>query len=260
MSSFWPDQKEQPWFFSLGVVVLALLAIFLAAKAWNEMAMHPQIGVAPITPNVITIDGEGKMTAQPTLAVVNMGLYSEGATVVATQTENTRKVNAIIAAVKALGVKDADVQTSNYNLNPRYDYQNNKQTLIGYSVSQTVDVKVRDLSKVGDALTAATQAGANMINGVSFTIDDPSQLKQEARAKAVADAKTKAEELAKALGVSLIRVTAFSESSDQSQPPMPMMAYRTDAAQAPVAAPAPDIQSGSLDVTSHVSVSFELGR
>ncbi|HEU0050613.1 MAG TPA: SIMPL domain-containing protein, partial [Patescibacteria group bacterium] len=183
--------------------------------------------------------------------------YTEGTDVKTAQTQNTDKVNAIIKAVKALGVSDADVQTSNYSINPKFDWNNGKQTLLGYSVTQTVTVKIRDLSKVGEILAKAGELGANQVNGVNFSIDDPSKIQQEARKKAIDDAREKADELASSLGLHVVRVVNFSEMGNN---PIPIMPYAKSVAlgMGGGAAPAPDIQSGSLDVTSNVSITFEI--
>lgn len=251
-----PTWKENPTFAVLLSIVAIALTVFIGVKAWNGVAEHDQIGRAVRDRDVITIDGEGKVTSKPTLAKIDVGLYSEGLTVPVVQADNARKVNAITAGLKALGIKDADLQTSNYSISPKYDYTNNTQHVVGYTVSQSLTVNVRDLAKVGDAIAKATELGANQINGVNFTIDDPTEQKQLARTKAIDDARKKAQELADAMGVKLVKVVTFSESSYPNPSPMPYAMVRMDSAG--VSAVAPDIQAGSLDVTAHVSVTFEI--
>lgn len=236
--------------------VAVLLIIFLAImsfKAWRE-ATH--VGIAPNPRDTITINGEGKVSAQPTLAQVSLGMYSEGTNVPTVQQQNTQKVNAIIDALKGMGISSDDMQTNGYSIQPKYNYDNGKTTIDGYSVSQSLNVKVRDLTKVGDVIAKAGELGSNQVNGVTFTIDDPSSVQQQARAKAIDDARKKADELAKTMGVTLVKVVTFSESSGGAIPPMP---YARDASMLSAAAPvAPDIQPGQLDVTSDVSVTFEI--
>ncbi len=240
------------------VSVVLLSAAFLMVSRANNLALeHKYIGSVPNQRNTISIEGEGKVTAKPTLGQISAGLYTEGSEVPAVQAENSSKVNAMIAALKAEDIAEVDIQTSNYTISPKYDYKNNTQHVIGYMVSQNIEIKVRDLAKVGTILARVGQLGANQVNGVNFTIDDPSVLKQEARRKALADARSKANELAQALGVEIVRVVTFSESGGL---PNPMPFYRAEAMAAmPFATPiAPDIQTGSLDVTSHVSVTYEI--
>ncbi|MDO8584454.1 MAG: SIMPL domain-containing protein [bacterium] len=258
MNSFWPTWKENPLVAALITVVLVILAIFLGLRAWNMVAEHGAIGRVPIVRDTISIEGQGKVTATPDIARVELGVYSEGTDVQRTQTDNTKKINAILDAIKKAGVSADDMQTSNYAISPKYNWDNGRQTLIGYTVSQNVTIKVRDLKKVGDILTQAGALGANQINGVTFSVDDPSKLQQQARTKAIEDARSKANELADALGLKVTRVVDFSEASSQPGYPIPMMAKQDAAMGMGGAASVPDIQSGSLDITSNVSVTFEI--
>ncbi len=248
--------NTKPVIIVAAVVLLGLFA-FLIAKTRNELAVHRTIGRPADVRDTFTIEGEGKVSGTPTLAEISFGLLSEGSDVAKIQKDNTQKVNAMIAAVKQLGIAEKDIQTSQYSINPKYDYRDGASKIIGYQVSQSVNLKLRDLSKIGDVLTKVGQLGGNQVNGPSFTIDDPSSLKQEARMKALEDARKKAEALSDVLGVKIGRVVTFTESSNNSGP-IPMM-YREMAAMdasAPVANPT--IQAGSLDVMSNVSVTFEV--
>ena len=236
--------------------VAIILVVFLGVQAWKTVLEAREVGHEPAGRDTITISGEGKISAQPTLAEVNLGLLSEGRDIPATQEDNAKKVNAIIGALKGLGIAEADIQTSNYSISPRYEYTDGRQNIIGYSVSQNLAVKVRNLSQVGTVVSKAGELGSNQVNGISFTIDEPSAIQQTARKEAIADAEKKARELASALGVNLVRVVGFSESSPGS--PVPPIYYsRLDVAEA--AAPvAPEIQSGELDVTASVTVTYEI--
>jgi len=248
--------KDNPVLSNMLIAVAALLVVFLAAVSYKTLLESHQVGFAPRVADTFTISGEGKVSGQPTLAQVGVGLYSEGTDVATVQTTNATKLNAVIDAMKQMGIASDDLQTSNYNIQPKYQYTDGNQTVVGYTVSQSVNIKVRDLTKVGAIVSKAGQLGANQVNGVTFTIDDPSELQQQARAKAIDDARKKADELAKAMGVTIVRITTFSESSNTPTPP-PIYAYR-DAVGAAPAPVAPDIQSGSLDVMSNVSVTFEI--
>jgi hypothetical protein len=232
-----------------------ILVAYLGVQTWKGAAEIRQVGFEPRGRDTFTIEGEGKISAKPTLAEVDLGLFSEGRDVPVVQDANAKKVNAIIAALKQMGVADDDIQTSNYNIAPKFEYTEGVSNVVGYTVSQNLNVKVRDLDKVGAALSKAGELGANQVNGVRFTIDDPTVVQQQARTKAIEDAKNKAQELANAMGVKIVKIVTFSESSGGTTPPM--FAYRAlDSAQA--AAPVPDIQTGSLDVQANVSVTFEI--
>ena len=252
-----PSYKEQPVMAALVTLFFVSASLLMLAHARNAQLERKYIGQIPDQRDTITIEGEGKVTSKPTLARVNLGLYSEGADVPTVQADNTRKVDAMIAGLKDLGIAEADLQTSNYSIAPKYDYKDGSQRVVAYTVNQSLTAKVRDLSKVGTVLSRVAQLGANQVNGVEFTIDDPKSLTQEARFKALEDARAKAQELATALGVEIVHVVTFTEAVGTPSNPTPM--YRTEVMnQAVAAAPVPDIQPGSLDVVSHVSVTYQI--
>lgn len=242
----------------IGVVALVIVA-YVGVLTWNAVETHSTIGRPPDVRDVITLSGEGKVTAKPDIAYLSLGIFSTGADVASTQKRNTEQMNAITSAMKAFDIKDEDLQTSNYSVSPEYDYRDGKQTLRGYRVSQNLSIKIRDLSKIGDILAKAGELGSNEIYGVTFNVDDPTELESQARDEAISDAKDKADALARQLGVRLGRIVSFSEDgyvptamrSDYS-------AYAKEQAMGVGGAPSPDIQSGSLDVVKNVSVTFEI--
>jgi uncharacterized protein YggE len=239
----------------LSGLLLAVLSIFVIAKTRNTFLERDYIGKAVQDRDTITVSAEGKVTATPDLANASLGVFSDGVTVAAVQAANTQKMNAIIDGLKKSGIKDEDIQTSNYNLQPKLDWNSSVQRILGYTLTQTINVKIRDLTKVGDVLQMATTLGANELYGVQFTIDDPTLLQDEARIKAINKAQMKAEALANATGLHLIKVVSFSESTDGSNPPVP---YLDRAVMNEQKAAAPTIAAGSLDVTTNVSVTFEV--
>jgi len=242
----------------LGLLAIALI-IFVGAEARNAFQQYGTIGKEPHQRDTIAIDGMGKISATPDVAVVNLGVTSDGTTVQAVQKQNTDKMNAIIDALKAMDIVAKDIQTSNYSIYPKYDYSNGKQNIIGYTVSQNVTVKVRNLDKTGDVLAKAGELGMNQSGGVDFTIDDPTTLQAQARDKAIDDARQKAKQLTDKLGVSLGKVVTFTEGARNDIVPLPMMKAMNAAVGGGVAsAPSPQIQSGSLDVISNVTVTFEV--
>jgi uncharacterized protein YggE len=223
---------------------------------------------AGITPgNTISVSGYGESYSTPDIATFSYSVVSEKPTVADAQADATAKANAITAYLKSAGVDEKDMQTSNYSINPQYDYGTSvcaggycppgKQTLRGYEVRQTTTVKVRDTSKAGDLLAGIGTKGATEVSGLQFTFDDPQQGQVEARTKAIADASAKAKELAKELGVSLVRVVSFNESSGGA--PVPMYAKAFDsAAGSAVAQSAPQLSVGQNKVTDNVSVTYEI--
>lgn len=249
------EMKDKSMLSGAWTAVAIVLVVFLGAQAWKTVLEGAEVGREPAGRDTITMTGEGKISAQPTLAEVNLGLLSEGRDVPATQSDNAKKVNAIVAALKGLGIAEADMQTSGYSISPRYEYVDGRQNIIGYTVSQNLAVKVRNLTQVGAVVSKAGELGSNQLNGVTFTIDEPAAVQQAARKEAIADAEKKALELAQALGVKLVRVVGFSESTPGSPTP-PMFYDRLEAQAANVVAP--EIQPGELDVKANVSVTYEI--
>jgi uncharacterized protein YggE len=167
-------------------------------------------------------------------------------------------MDAVIAAVKEEGVEEKDIRTQQFSLNPVYDWTEQGQVFRGFEASQSLMVKVRDLDKAGTVLGAATTAGANQAGDVQFTIDEPEALQAEARAKAVAQAREKAEELAKTLGMRIKRVAGYNEGGGYGAP-MPMMrAAMADESQAANQKMEMTLPAGEQDVTVNVSISYEL--
>ncbi|HWR00169.1 MAG TPA: SIMPL domain-containing protein [Candidatus Methylomirabilis sp.] len=239
----------------LGILCAALI-VYVGIKAWNGYSEHYRIGIAVRDRDTITVGGEGKVSTTPDIARVSLGVQIDATTVKAAQAENTKKMNAIIDAIKVLGVAKEDITTANYSIYPKTEWNDGKSTIIGYTVSQNMSVKVRDLDKVGDVLAKAGELGANQVGGISFTIDEPKLLQDEARLKAISDARKKADVLAKQLGLTILKVVTFSESGGPMPSPMPYYAKSTDMA-LEAAAP-PQIEPGQQDVVSNVNVTFEV--
>ena len=243
----------------LAAVFLIVLSVFFIFKTRNASREYGYIGRAPLNQYTVTIDAEGKVSGKPDVAVINLGVQSESATVKVAQGDNTKKMDNIIKAIKDNGVKDEDIQTTNYSIYPKYSYDQNRGTsnITGYTVSQSVTVKVRDLDKTGTILAKAGDLGANTVGGVQFTIDNPDALKAEARQKAIDNAKAKADELFKKLGVGAGRIVSFNEYSAGTGGPV----YYKEAmgmGGAAMDSAAPSIQSGSLDVVVNVTLVFEI--
>lgn len=215
--------------------------------------------VAPM-PGTITVSGEGEVTVAPDIAELSFGVTTGPQTTAKAATDKLSKdMNAIMAAITALGIAEKDIKTESFYLNPSYDWADGRQRLRGYEATQSLRVKVRDLDKVGDVLTAATNAGANQAGGVNFTMDDPEGKRDEARTEAIANAKKKAEALADQLGQTLGDVQSFQENGGGYYPPMPYMvkeAYGVGGGAADQASvPLP---SGEQDITVTVTITYEL--
>ncbi len=236
-------------------LLIAVGTLYVAILALNAAKQSDYIGRPDAARDTIAISAEGKVTAAPDIATVSIGVQTESKTVSAAQKENAAKMNAIIEKVKSLGVAAEDIKTSNYSIYPQYDYLSGRQVQRGFMVTQNIDLKIRNLDKIGEILAAAGDLGANQVGGVAFTIDEPEDLRQQARMKALEMAKKKAQALANAAGVRLGKVVGFSESPGYEPSPI---YYAKDAAQNTGGAGAPSIQSGSQDVVVDVTVLYEI--
>jgi len=198
-------------------LVLGILALFLVALAISTIIdINDKLKE---TESIITVQGTGEVYAKPDLALTTFSVVVEAASVAEALEENTERMNAVIAAVRNEGVEEKDLKTTSFNVYPRYEwyektiyYPTGKRVLVGYEVHQSLQVKIRDMGKVGGILQAATESGANEVGALQFTIEEQDELKKQAREEAISEAKEKAEELASQLGVKLVGVDSFNES------------------------------------------------
>jgi uncharacterized protein YggE len=284
------EGREGVWLRWGVISAVVLLAAFLLVQTVSVLVGIRYIGTGVAAANTISVSGHGEDLAVPDIATFNFSVVSDKATVAAAQADATTVANAITAYLTSAGVATADIQTSGYSINPQYTYQNavcpqtitpanvptvsvgsadsgassgavmycppGRQTLTGYEVSQSTTVKVRDTSKAGDLLAGVGSKGATDVSGLTFTFDDPTAVQTEARDKAIADAKTKAEALASQLGVSLVRVVSFTEDTSGNYPQPVMYAAMGGAKNS--AASAPVISPGQNTTTDDVTITYEI--
>jgi len=232
-----------------GALALGALIVAVAALA---MRPGPAVG-APTTdgqPALHTMTGTAAVTRIPDVARVSVGVGVTKTTVKAARESAGKSMTAIIAAIKALGIDEKDIKTSSIDLSPQYN--NTGTRIVGYRMSEQLQITVRDLDKAGDVVDTATAKGATEVNGMSFDVDDPTSAMDEARAAAIAQARTSAQKMAAAAGVSVGAVVSISESSVSSPGP-----YYYGAAARDAAALTP-IERGSQDVQATVTVVFEI--
>jgi uncharacterized protein YggE len=220
-------------------------------------AMNAQAAEAGSVPRTISVSGMGEQTGKPDQARLSAGVLTQAPTAAAALTANTTAMNRVFAALKAVGIPDNKIQTSNFSVQPQYppyrpDAPADSRTIIGYQVSNQVSVVVDDLTKLGPALDALVRSGANQLAGVSFSIANPKPLAERARTAAVADAMAKARTLASAAGVTLGPLLSIEEGAVFN--PAPKFEVRaTLAAQAP-----PPIAIGEESVTVNVSITYAI--
>lgn len=242
---------------------LAVLALFLLVKTFDGIATFGHGDTPPV--NTIVVTGEGESVATPDIARISFTVQESATTVLQAQNQATKRTNDALAAVSALGIAEADVKTTGYNVYPQYEnvpcgpgiacIQSGSQKISGYQVSQSVTVKIRDTAKAGDVLQKLGTTGVQNISGPDFSVDDDTAVTTEARGKAIHDAREKAEALAHQLGVKLVRVVAFSENSAA---PYPMYASVSKSGGMDAVAQAPTLPTGQNETKVTVQITYEI--
>ncbi len=240
----------------LKTVALAAFSIAILIWAAGQLKAYKFIGSNLATTRSITVSGEGKRFVRADLATVQFTISTEAGTnnLATVQDRNSSIANAVIGFAKSQGVKDEDIKTTNYSIFPRYNYSQTGQEFLGYTIRQDVQLKIRDLSKVGVILNGVVGEGANEVSNLQFTVDDPKKPQDEARDDAIADAKAKADKLAKQLGVKLVRVASYSESGANPPP----IFYGTAMGKGGGDYASPEVQVGQNEIRSNVSLTYEI--
>jgi len=236
-----------------GVLTLFLIAATISTaldiqNKWTE------------TENTITVSGTGTVYAKPDLGLITATVITEAETVAEAISTNTEKMNAVIAAVKEQGVEEKDLKTTSFNIYPRYEWYEKsiysptgKRVLVGYEARQSLQVKIRDLTKIGSIIQAATDSGANQVSDLQLTIDKQDELKAQAREEAINKAKAKAKELASQLGIRLVRISDFSESEA-----VPRYHELEKASAIGESKEAPQIETGENKIEVTVFITYEI--
>jgi hypothetical protein len=233
---------------------LPLLAIIFVTGALSAACTAPAGATPP--ERIFSVSGHGEARGAPDIAMVSAGVRTEGPTAKEALQRNTAEMTGVFKAMKALGIADKDMQTSNFSVQPVYKQyppsQPGPQLIVGYQVFNQVTATVRELPRLGEALDAFVTAGANELYGVQFTIDKPDALQDQAREDAVKDAMRKADLMAKAAGVKLGRLMTMSESGGGRPRPAAMAEMRMAKA-----APVP-IAAGEQVLEADVSLTYEI--
>jgi len=206
---------------------LLLATLLVGAAILPSAAAAQQATITQtVTGTRLDVNASGEVTRVPDLAIISAGVVTKATTAGSALQQAATRMQRVRAALKAAGVEDRDIQTSNISLNPEYRYVNNQPPqLTGYSASNTVTVRFRDIANSGKILDALVKEGANQLNGPTLTIDKPEAALDEARGRAIAVGRARAELYARSIGMRVVRVVALSESGSSYPvpPPMPMM-------------------------------------
>ncbi len=252
IGEFIRSDKLGRWF---GYLLMSLLLLVSLDVLWHLFGAWGWVGPEPKEPRTVTVSAEGKVTVIPDTTRINISVVTDGKTADEVQQRNTETMNKVLEYVKGTGVEAKDIKTTFYNLYPRYDYVEGRQIPAGFSLTQGVEIKVRDLKKVGEIVTGTVARGANQVSGIEFFVDDPESARAEARAEAFEKARAKAKEVARLAGVRLGQVVTFSESVS-GEPPI----FYPKAVEFGIGGGggSPDTQPGSQEVAVSVNVVFEI--
>jgi len=238
----------------------AVSALILAGSATAAFAQTVSTASdAAFRATTLNLSAYGETRTAPDKATISLGVQTQAPTAVEAIQQNAEKMTRVIAALKKGGIAAKDIQTSGLSLNPQYAYPENlPPKLTGYQASNTVTVTVHDLTRVGEAVDATVNAGADTVGGVSFGLDDSTAAENEARLKAVSALQAKADLYAKAMGYHVARLVTMNEGSSYAAPPpappMPMVAMaRAESFKT-------QVEPGEMNVRVDVSATYELTR
>ena len=247
--------KSKKWFwilldFLIGVLVILVLFICIPTLSNWGNSFSPS--------RTINVSAQGKTTATPDLAEISFSVVSEGSNPKTLETTNNNKMSDVMAFIKSKGIDDKDITTIAYNLYPNYKYDQNSNTsyITGYTFTQTLSLKIHDLSKVADIISGLTPLGVNQIGGVNFTFNNPDDFIKIARADAITKAETKAKEMASEAGISLGKIVDIGENIVYQPYSLQNAGIKMDASIAQSSVPT--IAPGSQDITDNVSITYQL--
>ncbi|VVT04888.1 SIMPL domain-containing protein [Hoeflea sp. EC-HK425] len=235
---------------------LSALMLTAAPAAFADDVRAPQ-------PGVISVSGEGVAAVAPDMAVISLTVLREAETAREALDANNAAMSDVLAAMKAEGIAERDLQTGGFSIQPRWVYPENRDgetrepRIVGYTVNNTLTVRIRDLSRLGAILDTSVSLGVNQGGNIIFTNDDKDKIREAARLDAVANARAKAQAMTSALGVGLGRITQISENSG-SAPPMPMV--RAEMAMMSKAADEVPVASGENEYRVTVNVTWEIAQ
>lgn len=233
---------------NLAMLLVAGVLTVTTCTIWQEKVHAAEAGKGRIT-----VNGEGAVLVKPDIAYLHLGVSTEDADPKKAQDSNTAQMNRILKALVDMGIESEDIQTSNYSIYPQRDYQNGNK-MIGYTVNNNVKVTIRKLDRVGEVLDKAIEAGANIGDGVQFSISDTDEYYQQALTLAIQNATAKADTIGSALGRQIAAPVEVTEMSGNITPYMYRQAeMKSDS----FAAGAVPVQAGDLTVTAAVQMVFE---
>ncbi|MFH1455074.1 MAG: SIMPL domain-containing protein [bacterium] len=237
-------------------IIMAIVLIFIFVKACDGRCG------SDIQKDTIVVSGKGELTVKPDIANVSFSVMEESMDVAKASDAVNTKMAKIIESLKTNGVDEKDIKTTGYNIYPRYDYvsaqtypYNGKQVLAGYDVTQSISLKIRDLTKAGKVVTDLGTLGVTDMSGLNFTNDKYDDLVKQARDEAITQARSEAKKLAKALGVRLVKIVGYSEGGNY-----PVYYDRAVMSAAPMSKGGAEavLPTGENKITSNISITYEI--
>ena len=244
-------------------VALIVLTVFLAVETLG--ALKDLRGINPAY-HSISVSGVGEAVSVPDVATFSFTVSIDALTVSDAQGQVTEKMDSILSGLEALGIEEKDIKTTDYSVWPKYTFEPticlstfcppSRQVPDGYTASHHISVKVRKTGEAGKALALVGEKGATGLSSISFTVDDPDKIIDEARTEAIKDAKDKAKRLSKELGVRLVRVVSFYDNTGGG--PIPYYAEGLSGDIVKSSSLAPTIPTGENKVTVNVTMVYEI--
>jgi hypothetical protein len=257
------DKNIQNLFFKFLLVFIVVLSFGVLSWGYYNYRQAQNI----VNPErIITFTEEGKVIVKPDIAKTSFSVITQGIEATAVQAENNQKMQKVIDFVKKQGIEEKDIRTIDYSLNPQYDYNWCKTSsvkpytscppkIIGYELTQSVEVKIRDFNKINVIIGGLSDAGANQISNISFSIDEPEDYKNQARIEALKKIEKRAQLLSKETSLKLGKIVSVSESGIFPSPIYRDLKATVGSEEAPPSAP---IETGTQEITVTLTVSYEI--
>ena len=265
-------QEEKTKLLKVITGFIIIISLFFVVKIAIGVKSYNLLGTDKPAMNTINVSGTGEAFAIPDTAKISFTIHTEAKTISIAQKSNADIYAKVKEAIKPFAIEDKNIKTENYNASPKYEWKTEpqmgmpcsanycppnggKNVLTGYTIDQTVSIKLSQVDKAGDLIDVLGKAGVSNITGPEYTVADEDGIKAKARKDAIDDAQTKAEVLAKDLGVKLVRIVNFSENNVGGG--YPMYANAMDS-MVKVSAPSTELPKGENKVTSDVSITYEI--
>lgn len=253
-SSFWPTWQENKLFTVLLAILIVYSTVWVGAQLKKTMRETTHIGVSDVAAPTIAVSAVGKASVVPDIATTDLTVMKTGDTAEAAQNSASTAMKSVLAAIKALGIPEADLQTSSFSTTEVYDYDQSPAAVTGYQSSQTLTVKIRKTDLTSSVLDAGPKNGATSVSGIRYTIDDNTATLGVARAEAIGKAEAQAKTIAQSLRRKLGSVVSYSENSGGNYPIM----YGMMADSKAVGSVPPPVEIGEQDVEMTVYITYSL--